>query len=129
MPYNPKNMMSGINLTKQQLEAVNHGEGPLLIVAGAGTGKTLVVTHRIAQLINNKLAKPEEIYKVLCVIWDTGGLLYIIFSILIFIIAISIYSIRWKILVKEHALKISIFRLFNFYLLGQVNFYQSNINI
>ncbi|MFC1568680.1 ATP-dependent helicase [bacterium] len=53
--------MSDLNLTKQQLEAVNHGEGPLLIVAGAGTGKTLVVTHRIAQLIKNKLAKPEEI--------------------------------------------------------------------
>ncbi|MBN2104960.1 UvrD-helicase domain-containing protein [bacterium] len=53
--------MSEPDLTQQQLEAVNHGEGPLLIVAGAGTGKTLVVTQRIAHLIRDKLAKPEEI--------------------------------------------------------------------
>jgi len=53
--------MSDIQLTTRQKEAVEHGEGPLLIVAGAGTGKTLVITHRIANLIQMKLARPEEI--------------------------------------------------------------------
>jgi len=53
--------MSEPNLTEYQLKAVSHREGPLLIVAGAGTGKTLVITHRIAHLIQNKLAKPNEI--------------------------------------------------------------------
>lgn len=49
------------NLNKQQLEAVTHNNGPLLIVAGAGTGKTTVITKRIAHLIEAGLAKPDEI--------------------------------------------------------------------
>lgn len=49
------------NLNAEQLQAVTHGSGPLLIVAGAGTGKTTVITRRIAWLISQKLAKPEEI--------------------------------------------------------------------
>jgi DNA helicase-2/ATP-dependent DNA helicase PcrA len=53
--------MSEIELTSQQKDAVEFGEGPLLIVAGAGTGKTLVVTRRITHLINSNMAKPEEI--------------------------------------------------------------------
>lgn len=49
------------NLNKEQTEAVMHKDGPLLVIAGAGTGKTTVIAHRIAWLIEQKLAKPEEI--------------------------------------------------------------------
>lgn len=52
------------NLNPAQKEAVIHGQGPLLIIAGAGTGKTKVITHRIAYLIGSKMAKPEEIMAV-----------------------------------------------------------------
>jgi ATP-dependent DNA helicase UvrD/PcrA len=48
-------------LNERQREAVTHADGPLLIVAGAGTGKTHVVTSRIAWLIAEKKARPEEI--------------------------------------------------------------------
>ena len=49
------------DLTPRQRKAVTHGNGPLLIVAGAGTGKTTVITRRIAWLIAEKRAKPSEI--------------------------------------------------------------------
>ena len=49
------------NLNKEQEKAVYFGEGPLLVVAGAGTGKTTVLTERIAYLIKEKGIKPEEI--------------------------------------------------------------------
>lgn len=48
-------------LTDAQRDAVTHCEGPLLIVAGAGTGKTTVVTRRIAWLVASRRARPEEI--------------------------------------------------------------------
>ncbi|MDP2860393.1 MAG: UvrD-helicase domain-containing protein [bacterium] len=48
-------------LNPQQLEAIKYGGGPLLIIAGAGTGKTTVVTERIKHLINEGLCRPEEI--------------------------------------------------------------------
>ena len=48
-------------LSPAQQEAVVHGEGPLLIIAGAGTGKTTVLTRRIAHLISSKRARPEEV--------------------------------------------------------------------
>ena len=51
-------------LNEEQKEAVVHDKGPLLIVAGAGTGKTTVITQRIAYLIEKGLVKPEEILAV-----------------------------------------------------------------
>lgn len=53
-----------LKLNDEQKEAVLYDKGPLLIVAGAGTGKTTVITQRIANLIEKKLAKPEEILAV-----------------------------------------------------------------
>ena len=51
-------------LTPEQRRAVEHGDGPLLVVAGAGTGKTHVLTARIVHLISSGLAKPHEILAV-----------------------------------------------------------------
>ncbi|MFH1542666.1 MAG: UvrD-helicase domain-containing protein, partial [bacterium] len=48
-------------LNPEQKKAVTHGQGPLLIIAGAGTGKTKVIIERIAYLISSKKAKPEDI--------------------------------------------------------------------
>lgn len=53
--------MSSKKLNKEQLLAIKHKNGPLLIIAGAGTGKTTVITERIKYLITTGLAKPEEI--------------------------------------------------------------------
>ena len=52
-------LLGGLN--PEQLRAVTHGDGPLLVVAGAGTGKTQVVTRRIAWLIATRRARPSEI--------------------------------------------------------------------
>ncbi len=52
------------DLNNEQLEAVNQTQGPLLVLAGAGTGKTKVLTSRIVNIINKNLATPLEILAV-----------------------------------------------------------------
>ena len=52
------------NLNKAQKDAVLHLKGPLLIVAGAGSGKTKVLTSRIAHIIKQKKAYPNQVLAV-----------------------------------------------------------------
>lgn len=54
-------VMDLADLNAAQQAAVTHGDGPLLIIAGAGTGKTTVIARRIAHLITSKRARPDQI--------------------------------------------------------------------
>ena len=50
-----------MEFNKEQKQAINHTKGPLLIIAGAGTGKTRVITSKILDLIESGAAKPAEV--------------------------------------------------------------------
>ncbi|MGH2948248.1 MAG: ATP-dependent helicase, partial [Solirubrobacteraceae bacterium] len=61
-PGAPDVLLEG--LTPEQTQAVSHGLGPLLVVAGPGAGKTKTLTHRVARLLATGLAEPWEILAV-----------------------------------------------------------------
>ena len=57
-----QNILEGLN--NKQYEAVTNTEGPCLVIAGAGSGKTKVLTHKIAYIIEEKGAKPWDIIAI-----------------------------------------------------------------
>src|SRR5437763_6596034 len=61
-PPGTERLLAG--LTPEQARAVTHGEGPLLLLAGPGAGKTRTLTHRAAYLIATRRARPQEILAV-----------------------------------------------------------------
>ena len=52
------------SLNPEQQDAVLHTEGPILILAGAGSGKTRVIAHRIAHLVSADICPPDRVLAV-----------------------------------------------------------------
>src|ERR1700720_3805458 len=57
----PQSLLAPFLPDDRQREAIEHVHGPMLVVAGGGTGKTSVLIHRIANLVQQGHAKPEEV--------------------------------------------------------------------
>ena len=55
-------ILEGLN--KEQYEAVTHVNGPLLVIAGAGSGKTRVLTHRVAYIISENNVNPWNVLAI-----------------------------------------------------------------
>lgn len=62
LPSRPENLLEG--LTEQQVQAVTHGDGPLLVVAGPGSGKTTVIVRRVAHLTRVRGVDPASLLVV-----------------------------------------------------------------
>ena len=57
-------MISIENLNDNQLKAVKHIDGPCMVLAGPGSGKTRVITYRIANMVINENIKPTSILAI-----------------------------------------------------------------
>jgi DNA helicase II / ATP-dependent DNA helicase PcrA len=107
------------DLNPEQLEAVKFSDGPLLIVAGAGTGKTTVITQRIAYLIEQGKAGAEEILAMTFTEKAAGEMADRVESLLpygYFDLWISTFHSFAERLLKEHGLSIGLptdFKLLN----------------
>jgi uncharacterized protein (TIRG00374 family) len=64
------------------------------------------------------LAEPNKILEVLSHIWYDGGIVYLLLALLIFVVALWVFALRWQILVSGYGLKIPTYHLFNYYLIG-----------
>ncbi len=64
------------------------------------------------------LAEPQKIFIILSRIWSGGNFVFLVLAIFSFIIALIIYAWRWQVLLKGYNIKINLFILFRFYLIG-----------
>src|SRR5258708_1731077 len=102
-------ILKGLN--KKQEAAVTFGEGPLLIIAGAGTGKTTVLNRRIAWMVEKGLAKPDEILALTFTVKATGEMEERVDQIMplgLPQITISTFDAFAEKILRQHALDIGI---------------------